>query len=316
MRTSPIRVLVVDDYAPWHRFFSTTLQRKPELQIIAQASDGLEAVQQAQEIQPDLILLDIGLPSLNGIEAARRIRKLSPASRILFVSENRSADIAQAALKTGAHGYVVKSDAAKQLLPAVKAVLEGKRFVSTSLSLVREPGHVVKFYGDDADLLDSLCALFSNELRAGDSVAAVMTKSHREGLLERLIAQGFDVDEAMTNGRLAVLDAVKALSGFMDTDEPNRERFLLKFGALIRTTQATSSKKNAPLVVFGEMVAVLWEQKKYDAAVRLEQLWNELARTSSFYLCCAYPASAFQGEMKSESYAAVCATHTDVVSAF
>ena len=65
-----------------------------------------------------------------------------------------------------------------------------------------------------------------------------------------------------------------------------------------------------------EMVAVLWEQKKYDAAVRLEQLWNELARTHSFYLCCAYPASEFQGELKTERYAAICAEHADVVSAF
>jgi DNA-binding NarL/FixJ family response regulator len=97
-------------------------------------SDGLEAVQQAEELQPDLILLDIGLPTLNGIEAARRIRRVSPASRILFVSENRSADIAEEALSTGASGYVFKSDAGSELLPAVKAVLEGKRSISASLA--------------------------------------------------------------------------------------------------------------------------------------------------------------------------------------
>ena len=96
--------------------------------------DGLEAAQKVQELQPDLILLDIGLPKLNGIEAARQIRKLSPASKILFVSENRSRDIAEEALSTGAGGYVVKSDAATELLPAVEAILRGKRFVSTSLA--------------------------------------------------------------------------------------------------------------------------------------------------------------------------------------
>lgn len=131
---SSIRVLVVDDYEPWRRFACTTLLKQPELRVIGEVSDGSEAVQQAKELQPDLILLDIGLPTLNGIEAARRIREVSPASKILFVSENRSAEIAEEALSTGGSGYVVKSDAAGELLPALKAVLEGKRFVSASLA--------------------------------------------------------------------------------------------------------------------------------------------------------------------------------------
>jgi len=129
-----VRVLVVDDYEPWQRFASTTLGKQPELEVVGNVSDGLEAVQQAQQLQPDLILLDIGLPTLNGIEAARRIREVSPTSKILFVSENRSVDVAEEALRTVAGGYVVKSDAASELLPAVKAVLEGKHFVSASLS--------------------------------------------------------------------------------------------------------------------------------------------------------------------------------------
>jgi len=311
-----MRVLTVDDYAPWRRFVSSTLQKQPELQVIGEVSDGLEAVRKAEELQPDLILLDIGLPTLNGIEAARRIRQLSPKPRILFASENRCPAIAREALGTGAGGYVVKSDAATQLLPAVNAVLEGKRFVSASLSLVREQGHVVLFYTDDADLLDSLGALFGDELRAGNSVAAVITRLHREGLLERLVSQGINVDELTRQGRLAVLDAVEALNRFMDADEPNRERFLLEFGKVIRTVAGIAPGKNAPLVLYGEMVAVLWEQRKYDAAVRLEQLWNELALTHSFYLCCAYPASEFQGELKRQSYAAICIEHADVVYAF
>ena len=134
MNTSSIRVLVVDDHEPWRRFALTTLLKQAELRVIGEATDGLQAVQQAQELLPDLILLDIGLPTLNGIEAARRIREVSCTSKILFVSENRSPDIAEAALSTGAGGYVVKSDAAGELLPAVKAVLGGKRFVSASLA--------------------------------------------------------------------------------------------------------------------------------------------------------------------------------------
>jgi DNA-binding NarL/FixJ family response regulator len=130
----PQFVFVVDDYEPWRRYFATTPRKQLGLQVIGEASDGLEAVQRAQELQPDLILLDIGLPTLNGIEAARRIREVSSASKILFVSENRSAGIAEEALSTGAGGYVLKSDAAGELLPATKAVLEGKRLISASLA--------------------------------------------------------------------------------------------------------------------------------------------------------------------------------------
>jgi DNA-binding NarL/FixJ family response regulator len=134
MEGQSFRILVVDDFEPWRRFARSTLERQPEVKVIGEVSDGLEAVQQAQQMQPDLILLDIGLPTINGIEAARRIRDCAPHSKILFVSENRSPDVAQEALSTGAGGYLVKSDATSELLPAVKAVIKGKRFVSTSLA--------------------------------------------------------------------------------------------------------------------------------------------------------------------------------------
>jgi DNA-binding NarL/FixJ family response regulator len=133
-RNKSVRILVVDDYEPWRDFVANTLKKEPDLEIIGKVSDGLAAVQQAQLLEPDLILLDIALPTLNGIEAAARIRDTSPSSKILFVSENRSADIAEKALSIGAGGYVVKSSAARELLPAIRAVLKGKRFVSASLT--------------------------------------------------------------------------------------------------------------------------------------------------------------------------------------
>ena len=134
MKASSIRVLVVDDYGPWRRFERLTFLGRDDLQIIGECSDGDEAVQKADELKPDLILLDISLPTLNGIEAARRIRQVSPTSKILFVTENPSPEIAEEAMSTGARGYVVKSDAAGELLPAIKAVLEGKRFISARLA--------------------------------------------------------------------------------------------------------------------------------------------------------------------------------------
>jgi DNA-binding NarL/FixJ family response regulator len=125
----PFRVLVVDDFEPWRHFVSSLILMKPELQLVGEASDGLEAVQKAVELKPDLILLDIGLPTLSGIEAARQIRKLAPESKIIFLSQESSAEIVQEALSLGAWGYVVKTVAESELLTAVETVISGKKFV-------------------------------------------------------------------------------------------------------------------------------------------------------------------------------------------
>ena len=134
MQTPSVRVLVADDFVPWRRLLHSILQEKPELNVICEVSDGLEAVQKARELQPDLILLDIGLPTLSGIEAARQIRINAPKAKILFVSENYSMDIARSTLSAGGSGYVIKSDAGSELLPAIEAVFLGRQFVSARLT--------------------------------------------------------------------------------------------------------------------------------------------------------------------------------------
>lgn len=129
-----MRVIVADDFAPFRRFFCSTLRQNPELEIVAEIADGLVAIQEAEKLQPDLIVLDLGLPTLNGIEAARRIRKVAPQSKILFVSQESSPEIVEEALSVGSAGYVVKADAGSELLPAVEVVLEGGQFISSGVS--------------------------------------------------------------------------------------------------------------------------------------------------------------------------------------
>src|ERR1700733_13725139 len=163
---SSFRVLVVDDYEPFRRFVCSTLEKKPDFEIVGEASDGLEAVQKAQELQPDLMVLDIGLPTLNGIEVARRTRKLCPECRIILMSQEASADLAQEAFRLGAMGYVVKAHAASELLASIEAVRQGTRFVSRGLpghqqlllsqvsgSVESTHRHTAKFYVDDEAFL-------------------------------------------------------------------------------------------------------------------------------------------------------------------
>ena len=126
-------VLVVDDFKPFRVLVSSLLQNRSDLKIIAEGSDGLEAVQKAKELHPDLILLDIGLPKLNGIAAARQIREAAPNSKILFLSQETSPDVVQEAIALGALGYVAKAKAGTDLLKAIEVVLLGKQFIGSGL---------------------------------------------------------------------------------------------------------------------------------------------------------------------------------------
>jgi DNA-binding NarL/FixJ family response regulator len=133
MVRSLIRLMVVEDFAPFREFLCKILAKSPHLQVVSEVSDGAEAVQKAAELKPDLILLDLALPTLNGIEAARQIRKLATESKIIIVSQESSPEVVQEALNLGAQGYVMKTRAVSDLLVAVEAVLAGRQFVSSGL---------------------------------------------------------------------------------------------------------------------------------------------------------------------------------------
>jgi DNA-binding NarL/FixJ family response regulator len=333
---------VVDDYEPWCRFVSTTLQKQPGLQIIGEAVDGLEAVQKAQQLQPDLILLDIGLPTLNGIEAARRIRELSPKSKILFVSDNRSWDIVEEALRTGAGGYVVKSDAAGELLPAVNAVLGGKRFVSASLAGndLTDPKdeqtadhnsgavvlpfpqqkvwmagrHEAGFYSDDASLLEGFTRFIGAALKAGNAVIVVATEPHRERLLPRLQSHGLDIAAAIEQGRYIPLDAAATLSTFMVDDLPDPARFFEAAAHLFAAAVKAAKGEHPRVAVCGECDPPLWTLGNGEAAIRLEQLWNEVAKTYDIDILCGYPLGSFHNLRSSQIFQRICAEHSAVYS--
>ena len=337
---SLIRVLVVDDYDPWRRFLRLTLLVREELEVVGESFDGLEAVQKTQELQPHLILLDIGLPNLNGIEVARRIREVSPKSKILFVSEIRDRDIAEEALRTGAGGYLVKSDAASDLLPAVKAVLKGNQFVSSSLaghgppspndhesagnsphrkqlvtpislhSSAVAPHHEVGFYSDDRFLLEDLTQFVAAALKRGSGAIVVATESHRNNLLSRLRAQDLDIAVAIEQGRYIPLDAADSLTALMDNGMPDPARLLKCLGDLIvRATKAAKGQQGR-VAVFGECVHLLLEQGNAKAAVQFEKLGNQLARMYDVDILCGYSLGSVRVDIDSHIFRRICAEHS------
>jgi DNA-binding NarL/FixJ family response regulator len=318
-----IRILITDDYEDWRRQVRSLLQARPAWQVIAEASDGLEAVEKAQGLKPDLILLDIGLPKLNGIEAARRIQQLSPSSKIIFLSQNNDLDIVRAALGTGARGYVRKTDVKKELIPAMDAVLRGEQFASSSLKgyeFAETAGeklphrHEVQFYSDDALLLYTFARFIAAALKSGRAAIVVISQSHSDGLLSRLKTQGLDVDAATQQGTYIQLDARKTLSTFMVNDMPDSARFLPVVGGLIEAAAKAARQQHHGVVVCGEGTSVLWAEGKADAAIRVEQLWDEVGKTIGLDILCGYALSSFHGKEDEHVFQKICAEHSAVYS--
>lgn len=319
-----VRVLLVDDYEPWRRALLTILRKRQGLQVTGEAADGLDAVRKAEELQPDLILLDIGLPTLNGIEAAHQIRKVSQASKILFVSENQSVDIAEEALRTGASGYVVKSNAGRELLPAVEAVLRGKPFLSIGLAsrdvsasmndrtAAITHSHEVAFYANDGSVVDGYVRFIESSLNGGNAVIAVVTESHRASLLPKLEAAGVNVSAAIVRGCFILLDAADTLSTLTVNDMPDAGRCTKIVGDLILEATKGVKGTNGRVVVCGEIAPTLLSKGSTEGAIRLEHLWDEIARGYGVNTLCGYLASAFPRHEADPVFQRICAEHSFV----
>jgi CheY-like chemotaxis protein len=299
------------------------LQSRPECQVIGEASDGSQAVQKSEELKPDLIVLDVGLPNLSGIEAATQIRQRSPNSEIIFLSQNSDLDVVRAALDTGALGYVCKTDAGRELLPAMDAVLRGKQFVSSGLkdyqftdTSVRKAAHrhEVQCYSDNTVFLDTFARFIAVALKAGGAAIVVTTESHRNGLLPRLKKQDLDVDAAIQQGTFIQLDVTETLSTFMVNDMPDAARFFELVGALIEAGANATNREHPRVVACGEGAPLLWAEGKVDATIRLEQLWNEVAKTFEVDILCGYALSSFHNDEDEHVFRSIRAEHSAVYS--
>jgi len=302
----PLRILIVEDYEPLRRRVRAILQPRNDLQIVGEASDGLEAVQKAKVLQPDLVLLDIYLPTLNGIQVAKRLGDLIPRAKILFLSLEPSSEVVREAFKLGAVGYVYKLDAQSELLPAIETVVEGKRFVSSGIEFsegTHPPTcnrHEIVFCSDDDVLLDSLARFMAAALNAGDAAIVWATGSHRESLLQRLHARGVDIEGAIQRGTYISFDVA-------ETPDPVR---MLKAIRGLNEAASKAGKKRPRVAACGERAGRLWAAGKTDLAIRLEQLCNELAKSHDIDILCAYPMP--HGQEDDHAFKSIRAEHSAV----
>ncbi|MBZ5664424.1 MAG: MEDS domain-containing protein [Acidobacteriia bacterium] len=174
------------------------------------------------------------------------------------------------------------------------------------------PIHTVRFYADDSFLLDELSRFIGSALVAGDAAIVIATKAHRDALTHRLHSRGFDVSRAIEQGRYIALDAAETLAEFMLDGWPDAALFTQTIGGLQTVAAAALDGRNPHIAAFGEMVALLWAQGNPEAAIRLEQLWNDAAQVYPMSLWCAYPMSSFDRCDHGDLFQKICAEHSHV----
>ena len=318
------RVLIVDDYEPWRRYLEVALRRNRRWQPIGEAVDGCEAVRQAQLLRPDLILMDIGLPKQNGITAARQILAADSTVKILFLSEHQSSELVEAALATGASGYVVKSNAGMELLPAMSVIVGGKSFISANLAgygfdistkaLIDRTScrHAAGFYADEASMLDDFATFADRVLKDGTTLIVIGLESRRIKLEQALWARGVDVARLASEGRHRFVNVADAFSSYMVNDRPDEARFCELVTKVFEEAAACSTSRDRRVAAWGEGAPTLLRQGKAEAAIHVEEMWDRLASRYGIETLCGYFPDDVAYDEQDPSVQQISAIHSHV----
>ena len=314
--TSLNRVLVVEDHAPFRRVICQLLAQREDLLIVGEAADGLDAVCQAESLRPDMVMLDIGLPTLNGIEVAGRLRATVPDAKVMFVTNESSLEVVEHAFSRGAHGYVYKPRAQRDVLPVLDAIIRGGRFVSGGLeriaggdSLASHRHHLL-FCSSDAVFVGACSRFIAGELDAGNAVIALLTEAHDQRVQRTLGTSQVDLALAIREERYVPVSISELLAKVMVNGRPDPIRFMDAAEDLVGEIAQRATGRHAKVAGVGECSPTLWSHGHVEAAIQLEHLWDEIAMSRQIDILCAYPLAA-----RDENVPAVrrlCAEHTAV----
>jgi CheY-like chemotaxis protein len=314
--TSPHRVLVVEDHEPFRRVICELLQQRGDLLVVGEAADGLDAVCQAEALRPDVVMLDIGLPMLSGFDAAGRIRARVPDAKLMFVTNESSLEVVDQAFSRGAHGYVYKPRALRDVLPVLDTIIRGGRFVSGGLERIAHGDslashrHGLLFCSSDAVLVAAFSRFIAGALDRGSAVIVLVTEAHERSLLRSLHASQVDFALAIRQQRYVSVSITEMLANVMVNGCPDPTRFLKAAEELLTETARRAGGQHAEIAACGECSPTVWAKGNVEAAIQLERLWDDIAKSRQMEILCAYPLAA-----RDESVPAVrrlCAEHTAI----
>jgi DNA-binding response OmpR family regulator len=291
------------------------LQRRGDVVIVGEAADGLDAIQHAEAVRPDVVVLDIGLPTLSGLEAAVRIRAAVPDAKVMFVTNEPSLEVVHEAFNMGAHGYVYKPRAQRVVSKVFEAILDGARFVNGGLERIAEGDnlslhrHDVLFCSTDAVLVEAFSRFVVDVLCDEGAVIALMTEAHDTSLRRRLQASRVDLAAATRQGRYITLSISELLAKVTVNGWPDQTQFR-NVAEQVVTEAGRAAGEGARIAACGECSPTLWAQGYVDAAIHLEHLWDEIAKSHRMDVLCAYPMTA--RDQAVPAVRSLCAEHTSV----
>lgn len=306
------RVLLVDDHEPFRRLLRRMLEPQGDLVIVGEAVNGVEAIAQAEALRPDLVLLDLGLPMLSGIEVASRIAAALPDVKLLLLTGESSPEVVEQALQRGAHGYVYKVRAQRDLLRVLDAIDHGGRFIGGGLERIGRGDslashrHEVLFWSSDAVFVSGLARFVADALHAGSAVIVVVSDAHREQLQQHLRTSQVRLDVALREGRYIPLNVNELLSKIVVNGWPDLERFRNAAADIV----GEAIRNHGKVAACGEGAATLWAQGHPDAAIQLEHLWDDASRDEQIDILCSYPMAV--RHEKASDMRRLCAEHTAV----
>jgi DNA-binding NarL/FixJ family response regulator len=197
-----LRILIADDHAAARRGIRSLVQSHPEWQVIGEATNGQEAVEQARRLKPDIALLDMSMPKLNGLEAMRQILRESPSTQTIILTVHQSDELADEARRAGVRGLILKSNA-DELIRAIESLR--RRAIHLAGAVVSGLRHIAAFFGSDAERYRVLGPFTAEGLSQGERVFHIVEPPSEQMHVKRLMEAGIDVDRATSQGQLELV---------------------------------------------------------------------------------------------------------------
>ena len=308
------RVLIADDHITFLEGVSRLLA--DTFDVVALAGNGREAVDLARRLRPDVAVLDVAMPELDGFQTLEQLRRDSPETRAVFLTMHRDDDFVAAAIKTGAHGYVLKSRIYPDLISAIDHALAGRLFVPslTSLSTVAGNGHTVQFHANDRHFLDDVSELVGATLRAGEPVVLLTSEATRVGVAQRLQARQMNLPLLAARGLYVEQDSALAMSQVMRDGRPDKVRLGQIAHDLERLRLSAPNGPRSRLTLFGDLSGSLCLHGDFEAALEIERIWNEVTRSLPIFTVCSYSIECFEHSAARNQLTRLCAEHSAVTS--
>jgi CheY-like chemotaxis protein len=284
-----------------------------DFDVVATVTDGRQALELAVRLDPDVIVMDLMMPEMDGLRAAREVRRTGLRARIVVMTMHQTDDLVMAAIDAGAQGYVVKTNLHADLVSAIDHALAGRLFFPSVVPMSMVAGqhgqHTTLLHGNDRLFLAEAGRLVGAALRSGEPVVIAGMDATRIGVAQRLREQHLDIENLERQGLYSTADAVDALAGIMRDAGPDPDSLAKVVDGLERARRALGDASGPRLTILGEIAVPLCRSGRLDDVLEIERLWNRLTRALPFFTVCCYPIDGFRHAARPTLFPAICDEH-------